>query len=483
METEIRGIFKEYESLREYKESLNLFEKVKRNENFFIGRQWEGVRANGLPTPVINFIKRVTLFVIASNTSDKLEFKATVLSDEKQGRELAEKALNSELKRIAKSQRLSRFAREFFLNAAVDGDAASYSFWEDGPDGGEIRTELIRNTRIYFGNSASREVQSQPFIIIERLEETEKLRERARLNGEESFADIAPEPELKNLPAPKTRVLLKLFKQDGEVYAVECVKNSYVRRPWALGLRRYPVTYMSWDYIRNSCHGEALVSSLIPNQVFVNKLFAMSLISLSSTAFPKIIYDKTRIESWDNGVGKAIGVFGGGVEGVAKAMAPAEISPQISEFIRLSIELSQAAAGATGTALGEGAPYNTSAILALQKAAATSNEFTKQNLYDAMEDLGHIYLDFLAGYMGEKTVEGERFDFGEIREPGIELSLDVGASAYWSELGSVSTLNALLAQNKIGIEDYLKRIPDELISDRQGLLEDIAGREAAFSIK
>lgn len=455
---------------------------MKRNENFFIGRQWEGVRANGLPTPVINFIKRVTLFVIASNTSNKLEFRATVLNGENPRRELIEKAVNSELKKITKSQRLSRLTREFFLNAAVDGDAASYSFWEDSPEGGLIRTELISNTQIYFGNSASYDVQSQPFIIIERLEETKNLKERARLNGEENYNDIVPEPEYKNSVAPKTRVLLKLFKKDGEVYAAECTKDVFVRRPWALGLRRYPVSYMSWDYIRNSCHGEALVSSLIPNQIFVNKLFAMSLISLTSMAFPKIVYDKTRIENWDNGVGEAIGVFGGGVDGVAKVLSPAEISPQVSEFIRLSIELSQTAAGATGTALGEGIPYNTSAILALQKAAATSSEFTKQNLYDAVEDLGHNYLDFLAGYMGERLIDGELFDFGEIRELGIELSLDVGASAYWSELGSVSTLNALLSQNKIGIEDYLKRIPDELISDRQGLLEDIAERETRFKI-
>lgn len=431
---------------------------------------------------MINFIKRVTLFVIASNTSNKLEFRATVLNGENPRRELIEKAVNSELKKITKSQRLSRLTREFFLNAAVDGDAASYSFWEDSPEGGLIRTELISNTQIYFGNSASYDVQSQPFIIIERLEETKNLKERARLNGEENYNDIVPEPEYKNSVAPKTRVLLKLFKKDGEVYAAECTKDVFVRRPWALGLRRYPVSYMSWDYIRNSCHGEALVSSLIPNQIFVNKLFAMSLISLTSMAFPKIVYDKTRIESWDNGVGKAIGVFGGGVDGVAKVLYPAEISPQVSEFIRLSIELSQTAAGATGTALGEGIPYNTSAILALQKAAATSNEFTKQNLYDAVEDLGLGYLDFLAGYMGERLIDGELFDFAEIRELGIELSLDVGASAYWSELGSVSTLNALLSQNKIGIEDYLKRIPDELISDRQGLLEDIAERETRFKI-
>lgn len=46
-------IFAEYERLRAYKESVDLFGRVRRNENFFIGRQWEGVKANGLPTPVI----------------------------------------------------------------------------------------------------------------------------------------------------------------------------------------------------------------------------------------------------------------------------------------------------------------------------------------------------------------------------------------------------------------------------------------------
>ena len=189
---------------------------------------------------MINFIKRVTLFVIASNTSNKLEFRATVLNSENPRRELIEKAVNSELKKITKSQRLSRLTREFFLNAAVDGDAASYSFWEDSPEGGLIRTELISNTQIYFGNSASYDVQPQPFIIIERLEETKNLKERARLNGEENYSDIVPEPEYKNSVAPKTRVLLKLFKKDGEVYAAECTKDVFVRRPWRWGSGAIP---------------------------------------------------------------------------------------------------------------------------------------------------------------------------------------------------------------------------------------------------
>ena len=77
---------------------------------------------------------------------------------------------------------------------------------------------------------------------------------------------------------------------------------------------------------------------LIPNQIFINKLFAMSMISLMTTAYPKIVYDKTRVPKWDNRVGAAIGINGGDVNSVAKIIDPAQISPQIAQFIQLAID-------------------------------------------------------------------------------------------------------------------------------------------------
>ena len=38
---------------------IDLYDTVENNENFFIGKQWEGVEANGNPTPTFNFLKRV----------------------------------------------------------------------------------------------------------------------------------------------------------------------------------------------------------------------------------------------------------------------------------------------------------------------------------------------------------------------------------------------------------------------------------------
>ena len=66
----------------------------------------------------------------------------------------------------------------------------------------------------------------------------------------------------------------------------------------------------------------------------MNKLWAMSQLSLMTTAFPKVVYDATRVGKWDNRIGAAIGIQGGDVNNVAKIIDPASISPQISQFTK-----------------------------------------------------------------------------------------------------------------------------------------------------
>ena len=157
-------------------------------------------------------------------------------------------------------------------------------------------------------------------------------------------------------------------------------------------------------------------------------------------------------------------------------------------------------------ALGDARPDNTSAIIALQRAAATPNELTRQNLYQSVEELGAIYIDFMAGYYGVRMIAvdpadevGEEvldfaagalpldangmlvvpYDFAQLREVPMMLKLDVGASAYWSEIASAQTLDNLLASGQIGLVEYLERIPDEYVTDRQGLIKAVKERDAA----
>lgn len=502
----------EYQKMLGYNTAVNLDETVRANENFFIGKQWEGVDAKGLPTPVYNFLKQVVLLSVANITTDNIKMQATPLACERTPEDVERVAeiVNKEFDRLFEFNRVPNLVREYMRNAAVDGDSCLFTFWDDTVDAGfglrgGIRTEIVDNMRVGFGNTACRDPQKQPYILIERRDMTKELRRAAQEAGNPRWGDIQPDTENHNTDSYKnsserSTVLLRMWKErkTGTVWACEVSGRVMLREPWDMGLRRYPVTWINWDYIPDSYHGQALVTGLIPNQIFVNKLFAMSMISLMTSAFPRTVYDKTRIPKWNNAVGAAIGVNGGDVSGVAKIIDPAQISPQIAQFIQTSVDYTRQFLGATSAALGETRPDNTSAIIALQRAASIPSEITKQNLYKSIEDLGRIYLDFMAAYYGKRKVqvsmpdvgadilafagkdpeelETVLFDYGLLNEMPMALKLDVGASSYWSEMASVQTLDNLLMQDKITIEEYLERIPDGYIPKRQEL---IASRKQA----
>ena len=495
-------VSKEYEAGLSFNQGIELYDCVQTNENFFIGKQWEGVKSNGLPTPVFNFLKRVVLFSVANVSTDNLKLHAKRLPSSGQlpanMAELLADILNDQFAAIFEYNKMGSCIREFCRNAAVDADGCTYTYWDSGVDTGQpskgaIRTEVLMNTQVMFGNPNSRDVQSQPYILIERRMLVKDAKRRAKANGSEAYLITADEkesgdPHLDNLGGDKVTVLLRLWRDEdtGTIHGYECTRNAEIRKPWDLGIKLYPITWMNWDYVQDCYHGQAMITGLIPNQIFVNKLFAMSMISLMTLAYPKVVFDKTKVSKWSNRVGAAIAV-NGNVDNVAKIMDPASISPQISQFIDIAIGYTQKFLGASDVALGDTRPDNTSAIIALQRAAATPMELTKQNLLQSIEDLGRIYMEFMSEYYGNRFVEvpgpnGQGkvivpFDFSILKEIPFTVELDVGASSYWSEIASMQTLDNLLMQGKISTVEYLKRIPAGQITDRETLITVLEEQE------
>ena len=503
------SVWKKYEKCLAFNSAINLNETVRVNENFFIGKQWEGVVSNGLPTPVFNIIKRVCTFIVATITSDNIKVNATPLSATPNTNLLVEptRIVNEELDAITERNNIPALIREFTKNAAVDGDGCIYTYWDPDEETGQgakgaIKTEIIENTRIHFGNPNDRHVQFQPYIIIERREMVGFVQREARDNGFTDWASIGPDTDNRQGDSvkesgDKVTTLLLLWRdlETQEIWGFKCAQNCDIRKPWNLNIRRYPLVWLNWDYIQDCYHGQAMITGLIPNQIFINKIWAMSQLSLMTTAYPKIVYDKTRIAKWDNRIGSAIGINGGDVNNVARILDPAAISPQISEFIQLAVEQTEESLGATSVALGDTRPDNTSAIIALQRAAATPSEITKQNLYQATEDLYRIFIEFMAFYYGTRYIDaptpdqvqqamafvGQQappevpipFDFSSLKYMPMQLKLDVGASSYYSEIASIQTLDNLLQQDKITILQYMERIPDGYIPERRKLVEEL----------
>lgn len=493
-----QSVFAEYNAGVRFCEGIDLYDTVQTNENFFIGKQWEGVQANGLPTPVFNFLKRVVLFSVANISTDNLKLHAKPLNGGGDAPawllEMYSNILNDQFTSIFEKNKMGGCIREYCRNAAVDGDGCMYAWWDADMETGQarkggIRTEVLQNTQVLFGNPNSRDVQSQPYIIILRRMLVGEAQRYAREMGvgEENVQAITPDDKetgnisMDQLGGNKVTVMLRLWRdsETNTIHAYECTQAAEVRGEWDMGIRLYPLVWMPWDYVQDCYHGQAMITGLIPNQIFVNKLFAMSMISLMTLAYPKVMYDRTRIAGWSSKVGAAIGVSGN-VDGAAKIIDPAQISPQISQFIELAISYTQKFLGATDVALGDTRPDNTSAIIALQRAAATPMELTKQNLLQSVEQLGDVFMEFMAEYYGTRQVEvsdretGERmyvgFDFSVLRDVPCSIDLDAGASSYWSEIANMQTLDNLLMQGKIPTSEYLRRLPNGQISDRERLI-------------
>ena len=113
-----------------FNDRISLDEEVEANENFFIGKQWEGVKSNGLPTPVFNFLKRVVLFTVASVTSDNLKLQAQPLGNSGAKGEFYRMTtvVNNEFDSIFEFNKIVNLFREVMRNAAVDGDGCTHTY-------------------------------------------------------------------------------------------------------------------------------------------------------------------------------------------------------------------------------------------------------------------------------------------------------------------------------------------------------------------
>ena len=498
---------------------INLDETVMVNENMFIGKQWEGVAANNLPTPQINILKRVGLFTIASIVSDNVNVTSAPLANTigTSGYKDMVRIINDEFEAIFERNKIPALVREFARNAAVDGDGCIYVFWDaDAETGqearGQIKCEIVENTRVFFGNPSDVSVESQPWIIISRRMPERNARIMARDNGSANWKEISASPD-ESMAVDSAKwndelvTVIQLFWRDdatGEIWTYVSCQNAEIEAPKNMGITHYPVCWLCWDNIKDCYHGQAMMTGLIPNQIAINKTHALTEVSMMNMAFPSKIYDKTRIGKVTNRVGAAYGV-NGSVDNAMKVVEGANISPQIFQYIQSLIEQTEQSLGATSVALGDTRPDNTSAIIALQRAASTPSELTKQNIYSAVEDLARICLDFMGEYYGIRYVdrpikERERqaamfaqqinpdqeipeevpdlFDFSALKYHPVTIKLDVGASTYYSEIASIQTLENLLMQGQINVVQFLERLPDDYIPNRIGLIAEIKNQLA-----
>ena len=329
----------------------------------------------------------------------------------------------------------------------------------------------------------------------------------------EEAEDGAPLLDAEGMPVPKRRVVKHLVTT---VHVTKATKTAVIYEDVDTGLALYPLAWGNWEKQKNQYHGRALVTGLIPNQIFINSMFATAMRHLQLMAFPKTIYNADLISKWDNEIGQAIGVHGlqpgAGITQVAANLQPAEMSNQIFALIDKVMTYTKECLGATDVQMGNVKPDNTSAIMVLQTQSEVPLENIRSGMYEWVEDIGQILLDMMGTYYGKRPVVVDRefeepvtdpsgasviapmtgmmqtqkftrrvveeFDFSQFKRLWLNLRVDVGATTYFSEIAMTQTLDNLRRDGTLDVIQYLERIPDKLIPKKQELIDELRGRIA-----
>lgn len=478
-ETELKTVKEQYRKCVNYNVLCDYYDKSRQHENFYLGNQWRGVNAPDLDKPVLNFIRRVCSFLTAMVTSDDISvFLSPYIYTARDSRKAD--LLNIELERVIESAKLKSGARRTVQEAVINGDG--YLYWLC--DGGRIGCETIKGTNIMFANPYLDDVQKQPYILVEKRDYLDNVRRTAAKNRQGAKRIKADENYMNSIESePMVTLITKMYKKAGKVWYMQFTKDSVVTPPVCLGYSLYPVAKFTWDRRSGSYHGMGVVENLIPNQIAVNKLWAMALLHQKNMAFPKVFFDKTKIDRWTNRVGAAIAVIGNPSEAVASSFKAEDMSGQLVDLVEKTIAFTKEFMGANDTSLGNVTPQNTSAILAVQRSATIPLENQKQEFYQFLEDCVLIILDIMKNDFGIRYVQtansdgqytAKLFDFSQIDSGQLSWSIQADNSTPWSEGLQMQTLENLYARQILtDAYDYVRAIPSSQLKNKDRILKKL----------
>lgn len=529
-------LWKLYAEGREYKSRLNLFRTVTINERFYAGDQWHGLEAPDIDKPVVNIIRQKINYMAATITRDDVAIDLSPsLPSQEEERYL--NCVQNELKRCREQNDMQSLNRDAVRDAGVDGDVCLYHYWDEtvktGQNiDGDVRMHLIENTRCIFGNPTCRDVQRQPYVQIIMRDFVEDVIDEAVAEGmpEDEARDlIRPDADYDETEQMFDKLVTKVmtfYRKEGTVHCVISTAKAIIRDEWDTGLYLYPLAWFSWQRSRNSYHGVSIVTELVPTQIYVNKMVANYLRCTSMYAWPKIIFNGAKIEKWDSRIGQNIKVMGSPQDAYAAIFPGTGASADVASVLDWIIARTNEASGANDAAMGRVDSDNTSAIIAAQQANTIPLDLVQRAFYAFQEQSIRITLDMLRARAGTRFVEYNEEDYAAAQQPLIpgaggeqgmlpkqlvdpaldsgsvpdgalppagtrqidfahlgdiawQLDVSVGAGSWFSEAIRNQTLSNHVQNGLITRLEYFERVSDDVIPNKQGIIDRIKEEMAA----
>ena len=442
--------WRRYEKGKEYLDTKRLMERSNICWNFFVGKQWEDVEADGEELPFLNFIHANVMRKVTTIYTNRMAVNYSDMDGRQDLQPVYEKLSQMFSAKWEKANE-DVLCRKSLKHGNITGDGLQYF-----PTGDVEDVQILLNTDILYGDESEPNIQRQPYIIIQERRSVEEVKEMARQNGisEEEVALIVPDrdteytlgniDEVENADSSDTMkvTMITHFEKkrepiteavwedsDGErigtqiqvgerdvVYVAKCTKTAMVEneRPvkgepspidaangkQGRALSLYPIIKFSWEEYPNDARGVSQVEGLIPNQILINKTLARRSMTTKNTAYPRMAYDSTMVANPEAlmEVGMPIEVTAGGAQSVNQAVAylnPAQSNDEPKKLTDDLLEITQELSGSGDTTMGniDLQRVAASAIVAVNDQAQSMHDDTVANLQLFVEDMANLWVE------------------------------------------------------------------------------------------
>ena len=443
--------WRRYEKGRDYLDTKNLINRTNTCWNFFVGKQWEGIEADGEELPFLNYIHPNVMRKVTTIYTNRMAVNYSDMDGRTELQPVYERLSQMFSAKWEKANE-DVLCRKTVKHGNIAGDGLQYF-----PTGDVEDVQILLNTDILYGDESEPNIQRQPYIIIQERRSVEEVKELARQNGipEEEIALIRPDRDTDRLlgnideveaadstDSMKVTMITHLEKkrepltearweesedgvrvgtqiQVGErdvVYVARCTRTAMVEKERPVkgepspvdmangrqgrALSLYPIIKFSWEEFPNDARGVSQVEPLIPNQILINKTLARRSMTTKNTAYPRMAYDSTMVANPEDllKVGMPIEVTSGGAQSVNQAVSylnPAQSNDEPKKLTDDLLEITQELSGSGDTTMGniDLQRVAASAIVAVNDQAQSMHDDTVANLQLFVEDMANLWVE------------------------------------------------------------------------------------------
>jgi len=487
-----------------YNKTVNLYEKTNKCWRFYHGNQWQGLKSDSIEPVTYPIIEPIVNYKVATINQNLWGIHYSSENfDNLDTREIFKNAcelLNKRIARVWERDQMDYKIRLVSRDSAVVSEGVIYVRYDEETQ--DPTNELLDNTDICYGNENSSDIQSQPYIIIKLRRPVTQVREMA-LNegvseletelivGDQDYNEQAGDNAVREVNDMVT-VLIKLYKKDGTVHFEKATKYLTIQKEEDTVLKLYPLEHMIWKEVKGYSRGVGEVEHTIPIQLEINKTLMRRCLIVKMFAYPKAVVNTKIIKNHKDAdkVGVTLRAEDMTADDVRKAFSyttPANMSNDVNvlqnEMITKTRELKNASELATGNVNPENASGR--AILAVQQASNLPlNEHTLA-IKTFIENLGKIYLDMWTTYADEGlNIISETKKDGKLIEEIKNIAknvleqlkasckVDITPKSPYDKMAVEQSLENLLSNNLITLEEYTNALDDDSVMPKQKL-EDI----------